>query len=52
MVAYSYKRRFVTPIRVGLGLLPKRQTIRAHGLRRHARAGEELQHYCASPDVS
>lgn len=61
MVAYSYKRRFVTPIRVGLGLpirpedqdhdaatllLPKRQTIRAHGLRRHARAGEELQHYC------
>jgi hypothetical protein len=24
---------------------PKRQTIRAHGKRRHARPGEELQHY-------
>lgn len=61
MVAYSYKRRFVTPIRIGLGLsirpedqdhdaatllLPKRQTIRAHGKRRHAREGETLQHYC------
>lgn len=61
MVAYSYKRRFVTPIRIGLGLsirpedrdeeaatmlLPKRQTIRAVGLRRHARPGETLQHYC------
>lgn len=26
---------------------PKRQTIRAHGKRRHARTGEELQHYTA-----
>lgn len=63
MVAYSYKGRFVAPIRVGLGLpvfdlhyelggylpgqpiLPKRQTIRANGRRRHARPGETLQHY-------
>jgi hypothetical protein len=66
MVAYSYKRRFINPIRVGLGLpplfqfgphklvgdmdaeiRPKRQTIRAFGKRRHARAGEILQHYTA-----
>ena len=73
MVAYSFKRRFVDPIRVGLGLeiapakivavsgpgpmkvgdsvtfptpAPKRQTIRAHGKRRHARPGDELQLYC------
>lgn len=60
MVAYSYKRRFVVPIRLGLGLpydlidiegdiavasRPKRQTIRADR-KRHARPGEELQHYC------
>lgn len=63
MVAYSYKGRFVAPIRVGLGLpvldlhyelggylpgqpiRPKFQTIRANGKRRHARAGETLQHY-------
>lgn len=51
MVAYSYKRRFIAPIAVGLGLaqtegvLPKRQTIRALGKRRHARPGEVLQHY-------
>jgi hypothetical protein len=63
MVAYSYKGRFVAPIRVGLGLpvldlhyelggylpgqpiRPKRQTIRANGRRRHARAGEALQLY-------
>lgn len=61
MVAYSYKKRFYAPIRVGLGLpiepipnlpiaagvkiRPKRQTIRADR-KRHARPGEELQHYC------
>lgn len=53
MVAYSYKRRFVEPIRRGLasaypdqnGVMPKRQTIRADR-KRHARPGEEIQHYC------
>jgi hypothetical protein len=68
MPAYSFKRRFVNPIRVGLGLIPvepkivddpssasgfsleskvrpKRQTIRAQGLRRHARPGEIVQLY-------
>lgn len=54
MVAYSYKKRFVNPIRAGLYLLPipefplgvpKLQTIRADR-RRHARPSEELQHYC------
>jgi hypothetical protein len=59
MVAYSFKRRFVGPIRVGLGIdirgtefwspriavRPKRQTIRADR-KRHARPGEELQLYC------
>ena len=59
MVAYSFKRRFVAPIKVGLGIhvahepgdahvyTPKRQTIRAIGKRRHARAGETLQLYTA-----
>lgn len=58
MVAYSFKERFVEPIRWGLGLgldvpdnvrHPKRQTIRAHrlGRGRHARPGEELQLYTA-----
>ena len=52
MVAYSFKKRFVVPIRVGLGIetsaavKPKRQTIRAVGKRRHARPGETLQLYC------
>jgi hypothetical protein len=69
MVAYSFKRQFVAPILVGLGVdkldlvrrpkavvailsslsvrpRPKRQTIRADGLKRHARPGEELQLYC------
>lgn len=54
MVAYSFKKRFVTPIKVGLGQIehipgteyvPKRQTIRAIGKRRHARPGETLQLY-------
>ncbi len=61
MVAYSFKQRFVAPIRIGLGkevfdaayqsdsvvLRPKRQTIRAIGRRRHARPGETLQLYTA-----
>lgn len=58
MVAYSFKARFVKPIKAGLGLkvyaepgdppcAPKRQTIRAIGKRRHARAGETLQLYTA-----
>lgn len=57
MVAYSFNKRFVSPIRVGLGIkihhepgdahvyTPKRQTIRATGKRRHARPGETLQLY-------
>lgn len=54
MTAYSFKRRFVAPIQVGLGLVeridgteyqPKRQTIRSDR-KRHARPGEELQLYC------
>lgn len=60
MVAYSFKRRFVGPIKAGLDPAsldgravyvnshlynPKRQTIRADRAR-HARPGEELQLYC------
>ena len=55
MVAYSFQKRFVEPIRFGLrsppfcsvelDLWPKRQTIRADR-RRHARPDEELQLYC------
>lgn len=58
MVAYSFRPQFVGPITVGLGLSfvnsfgvtpptirPKQQTIRAHGKRRHARPGDELQLY-------
>ena len=41
MVAYSFNARFIEPIRQGM----KTQTIRAHGLRRHARPGELLQLY-------
>lgn len=40
MVAYSFKRRFVEPIRAG----SKAQTIRAER-KRHARPGETLQLY-------
>jgi hypothetical protein len=54
MVAYSFKRRFVEPIRVGLSRVslsfdcaPKRQTIRRIGKRRHARPGETIQLYTA-----
>jgi hypothetical protein len=62
MPAYSFKRRFVTPIRIGLGLpirpededpeattllRPKLQTIREHGKRRHAREGEAVYLYHA-----
>lgn len=56
MVAYSFKRQFVGPIAAGLGIdpppgfdpapqLPKRQTIRGEGKRRHARPGDVLQLY-------
>jgi hypothetical protein len=51
MVAYSFNKRFIEPILVGLGerrmhhVEPKRQTIRAVGRRRHARPGEMLQLY-------
>jgi hypothetical protein len=50
VVAYSFKKRFVEPIRRGLDKGPwqpgmKRQTIRGDR-RRHARPGEQLQHYC------
>jgi hypothetical protein len=61
VVAYSFKTRFYAPIKVGLGapiepilglaipcglpILPKRQTIRPVGKRRHARPGETLQLY-------
>jgi hypothetical protein len=53
LVAYSFNKRFIEPIRVGLGIkvqtlvapAPKRQTIRAFGKRRHARPGETLQLY-------
>jgi hypothetical protein len=41
MVAYSFAPRFIEPIRQGF----KTQTIRAKGLRRHARPGELLQLY-------
>ena len=53
MVAYSFQRRFVNPIRLGLGLEqppefplaagPKRHTIRADRKRGHAREGDQLQ---------
>ena len=63
IAAYSFKARFVNPIRIGLGLpllgqigkeeaptsteqiKPKRQTIRAHGARRHARIGDAVRCY-------
>lgn len=50
MVAYSFKARFEAPIRAGLGdkavkARPKRQTIRAHGKRRHAITGDLVQIY-------
>jgi hypothetical protein len=41
MVAYSFKPRFVEPIREGR----KRQTVRGNR-RRHARPGELIQLYC------
>lgn len=60
MVAYSFKSRFVDPIKVGLNLAastpdwigPKRQTIRAVGKKRHAKPGElvHLYHAMRSPD--
>ena len=46
MVAYSFNKRFIQPIRVGLSSVslsfdcpPKLQTMRAIGRRRHARPG-------------
>ena len=54
MVAYSFKKRFAVPIRLGLGIITptsapgifsKRQTIRALGKRRHAVPGDILQLY-------
>lgn len=41
MVAYSFNRRFIEPIRQGT----KTQTIRANGKRPHARMGQALQLY-------
>lgn len=41
MVAYSFQAQFVEPIWSGR----KRQTIRATGKRRHAKAGDALQLY-------
>jgi hypothetical protein len=41
MVAYSFQPMFELPIVLGT----KRQTIRAAGKRRHARAGDTLQLY-------
>ncbi len=54
MVAYSYKKRFAPKIRAGI----KPQTMR-NERKRHARPGEEIQHYtgmrtkqCAKVGVS
>lgn len=41
MVAYSFNKQFIEPIRLGT----KTHTIRALGKRRHAKAGEMLQLY-------
>ena len=41
MVAYSFNKQFIEPIRLGT----KTQTIRAHGKRRHAQMGNTLQLY-------
>ncbi len=41
MVAYSFNKQFIEPIREGR----KTQTIRAHGKRRHAQMGDTLQLY-------
>lgn len=42
MVAYSYQEQFIAPIEAGT----KRQTMR-NERKRHARPGEEIQHYYA-----
>jgi hypothetical protein len=57
MVAYSFQRRFVNPIRVGLGLDPlahfppaagaKRHTIRGPRVRGHAHEGQKLHLFFA-----
>jgi hypothetical protein len=41
MVAYNFKTAFHGPIKAGT----KRQTVRAHGRKRHARPGEPVQIY-------
>lgn len=41
MVAYNFQSRFADDVERGV----KRQTIRAHGKRRHVRPGESLQLY-------
>lgn len=41
MVAYNFQARFADQVEQG----GKRQTIRAHGKRRHARQGDALQLY-------
>lgn len=57
MTAYSFKKQFVVPIKLGLGMSyaiddiagikagPKLQTIRAISKRHHAKVGGELQLY-------
>jgi hypothetical protein len=57
MVAYSFQRRFVNPIRMGLGLEPladfppaagpKRHTIRSPRERGHAREGQNMELFFA-----
>lgn len=60
MTAYSFAPIFKNPILIGLGLdkhvhsmepkpVPKRQTIRAIGKKRHARVGERVQLYIGLP---
>lgn len=58
MVAYGFKKQFIPAIELGLKplhhfdydpekIVPKRQTVRAIGKRRHARPGETMQLYTA-----
>jgi len=52
VVAYSFERRFIEPITIGLVPGPpasraKRQTIRAERRSRHARPGERMQLFFA-----
>lgn len=49
MVAYSFKERFVEPIKAGLEFIPLSATIKRHTIRadrqRHVRPGEVVQLY-------